>query len=136
MDRDGFLTASGAIRDVQQELDSSPADPLDARPGPPGSKVLTYRYLDLPGQDTRGVIGYLQRAFTQCAQAKPWTTVAGVVALKGTTSSDLDPKMTAECVLLVSERRVGWVVLDGSGWTNDDRTRALQVVATYAVTTP
>lgn len=136
MDRDRFLTASGAMRDVQQELDAFPADAVTLGPDTPGAKVLTYRYLDLPPEDTRDVRDYLQRAFTQCAHAKPVPTVAGIAALTGATSSERDPKMSTECALLISDRRVGWLLLDGSGWTNDDRTRALQVVATYTATTP
>ena len=89
--------------------------------------VLTYRYLDLPPEDTRGVLGYLQRAFTQCAHAKPVPTVAGVTALRGSTW-DVDPKVTTECVLLMTDRRVGWLLLEGSGWTSADRQRATRPV--------
>ena len=136
LDQNRFLTASGAKRDVQQELGAFPADAKILGADTPGAKVLTFRYLDVPPEDTRDVRGYLQRAFTQCAHAKPVPTVAGVTALRGATTSELDPKVTTECVLLMTDRRVGWLLLDGSGWTSADRTRALQAVAKYTATTP
>ena len=135
LDQDRFLTASGAKRDVQQELDAFPADAKILSADTPGAKMLVYRYLDLPAEDTRDVLGYLRRAFTQCAHAKPVPTVAGMTALRGSTW-DVEPKVTTECVLLMTDRRVGWFLLQGSGWTSADRRRALQVVATYTATTP
>lgn len=135
LDQDRFLTASGAKRDVQQELDAFPAEAKILSADTPGAKMLVYRYLDLPSEDTRDVHGYLRRAFTHCAHAKPVATVAGVIALRGSTW-DVDPTVTTECVLLMTDRRVGWLLLDGSGWTVADRQRALRVVATYTSTTP
>ena len=134
-DQRRFLTASGAKRDVQQELGAFPAGAKVLSADTPGARMLTYRYLDLPREDTRDVHGYLQRAFTQCAHAKPVPTVAGVTALRGSTWG-VDPQVTTECVLLMTDRRVGWLLLDGSGWKSADRTRALQAVAKYTATTP
>lgn len=135
LDQDRFLTASGAKRDVQQELGAFPADAKILGADTPGARVSAYRYLDLPSEDTRDVRGYLRRAFTQCAHAKLVPTVAGVTALRGSTW-DVDPKVTTECVLLMTDRRVGWLLLEGSGWTSADRQRALQAVAKYTATTP
>lgn len=97
--------------------------------------MLAYRYLDLPSDDTRDVHGYLRRAFTQCAHATPVPTVAGVTALRGSTR-DVDPKVATHYILLMTDLRVGWLRLEGSGWTSADRQRALQVVAKYTSATP
>lgn len=43
LNRDSFLTASGATRDVQQEMEAAPADAVNPDWAGPGSKVLTYQ---------------------------------------------------------------------------------------------
>lgn len=95
---------------------------------PAGSRAIDYTELDLPPADPRGLVAYVRGAFAHCVAARP-TTINGVSAMRGTAASELESGTKAHYVLLMSDHRVNWAVLDGSGWTPAAITHALTSLA-------
>ncbi|TQN46180.1 hypothetical protein FHX52_2886 [Humibacillus xanthopallidus] len=134
---DAFVTASGARRVVDGYLLAMPhgSNP-DAPPEQtPGTRVVTYRLLDLAAGDPKGAAAFLDRSFRSCAGARPATSSevpgpAGVKALIGTARSDYRAP-AAQLVLLRRGSHLVWAVLDGGGWKTGERAHAVQVLAAH-----
>jgi hypothetical protein len=136
---DTFVTASGARRVVDGYLLAMPhgSDPEAPPEKTPGTRVVTYRLLDLAPGDPKGVVAYLDRSFRSCAQARPATTAevpraAGVEALVGTAPSEYRAS-AAQLVLLRRGDRLVWAVLDGGGWRTGERAHALRVLVAHLI---
>ena len=86
---DEFVPASRARRMVAGYLLTMPQLAGNQSPpeSSPGTKVVTYRVLDLAPGDPRGLVDYLDLAFRTCARAREGT-VAGVSGLTGTVRSE------------------------------------------------
>ncbi|MEO7752912.1 MAG: hypothetical protein ABIS35_05810, partial [Terracoccus sp.] len=121
-----LLVAGRVARQVEVLLVSTRSADADA-PNGPGTRVLSYRVLDLAAGDPRGLTTFLERAFTRCAHATP-SRIGGVDALVGSGRSDYGAS-AAEVVLLRSGARIAWAVVDGLGWTPDEQARAVGAVA-------
>ena len=112
---DGYLLTMPQLAGNQSPPESSP-----------GTKVVTYRLLDVAPADPGKLGTYLDGAFRTCARARD-STVAGVDALVGTVRSEYGSG-AAQVVLLTRGSHVLWAQLDGSGWVAGERERALKVI--------
>lgn len=130
-----LLTASGATREMHQQLVTYPGDTVgDIGPSLPGARALDFRQFDLAVGDPRGLVPYLRSAFEKCTRAKP-TTIDGLAAMAGSAASKQGATVPAQFVLLTTGTRAAWVLLEGSGWTSEGRARALREVARFVRTT-
>jgi hypothetical protein len=126
-----FVQASHARRLVDGYLLTMPQLAGNQSPpeSSPGTKVVTYRLLDVAPGDPGELVAYLDTGFRICAEARE-STVAGVDALVGTVHSDYGAG-SSQVVLLTRGSRVAWAQLDGSGWAPGERERALRVIVTH-----
>ncbi len=130
---ESFITASGAQRVVDGYLLTMPQQAGNEAPpeSSPGTRVVTYRLLDLVAGDPGGLVDYLDLAFRTCAQARESTvagTVAGAEALVGTVRSEYGAG-SARVVLLTRGSHVVWATIDGGGWKTGQREHAVRVLA-------
>lgn len=122
-----LVTASGATRVIDQEVTVIPFDAAADQDGVTrNGQTLTYRQFDLTPGDPKGLVAYLERAFTKCAHAKP-TAVNGFAAMAGRTPAESSFSDPMQYVLLVTDQRVAWVTLAGVAWKRAETTYALRV---------
>ena len=119
-----FVTASGAERAVDGFLLAMPPQADKAAPpeSTPGTRVVSYRLVDLPPGDPRGLGDYLDRSFRTCAKARDDVT-AGAGALVGTVPSEYGAS-SAQVVLMRRGTHLLWATFDGSGWRKGEQQRA------------
>ncbi len=125
---DAFVPASGVRRLVEGYLLTMPKQAGNQAPpeSSAGTKVVTFSLVDLAAGDPRGLVAYLDAAFTTCAKASP-SRVAGVAARIGTVPSEYGAG-SAEVVLLRRGPHLVWATLDGSGWHPGEQQKALAVL--------
>jgi hypothetical protein len=123
-----FVTASGAERAVDGFLLTMPPQADKAAPPEsiPGTRVVSYRLVDLPPGDPRGLGDYLDRSFRTCAKARDGVR-AGAVALVGTVPSEYGAS-SAEVVLMRRGTHLLWATFDGGGWRKGEQQRAAAVL--------